>query len=329
MVSASDRASAPVLLTGATGFVGRSLYPFLVDAGYRVRCAARRPEAARSAHPDREWVRLDLDDPPSVDAALEGCRAAFFLIHRMSDRADYEDRERRDALQFAEAAERAGVERIVYLGGMKPDGRLSKHLRSRVVCGEALRAGNVPVVELRAAMIMGAGSESWRIVRDLSARLPIMLLPSWLDSRSQPIDIRDVCFALTKALELPDDQIGCHDLPGPETLSARDIIVRVCRLLGHDPWTVRIPVVTPKLSSYWIRLVTRANPKLARELVDGLREDLVAPDAGFWKLYPEHERWSFDAAAKRALTEEDEGLSERTRKTEAWLRRLRLFRNPG
>ena len=322
---ANEAESKPVLLTGATGFVGRSLYPFLVDAGHRVRCAARRPDDARAAHPDREWVRLDLDDPPTVDAALEGCRAAFFLIHRMSDRSDYEEQERRDAERFARAAERAGVERIVYLGGMKPEGRLSKHLRSRVVCGEALRSTSVPVVELRAAMVIGSGSESWRIVRDLSARLPFMLLPTWLESRSQPIGIRDVCFALTKALELPDDQAGCHDLPGPETLSAKEILVRVSRLLGHDPWTVRVPVVTPKLSSYWIQLVTRANPKLARELVDGLREDLVSPDAGFWKMYPDYERSSFDAAAERALTEENEGLSDRTRKTEAWLQRLRGF----
>jgi len=315
--------AATVLLTGATGFVGRNLYPFLVDHGYRVRCAARSPDRARQRYPDRDWVKLDLDEPSTVDAALEGCQAAYFLIHRMSDRRDYEERERRDALLFAQASQRAQVKRIVYLGGMKPAGRSSKHLRSRVVCGEALRSTLVPVVELRAAMIIGSGSESWRIVRDLSARLPFMLLPTWLESRSQPIDIRDVCFALTKALELSEDQTGCHDLPGPETMSAQDVLVRVSRLLGHDPWTVRVPVVTPKLSSYWIQLVTRANPKLARELVDGLREDLVAADGGFWKLYPEHHRWSFDDAAQRALTEEDEGLSERTRKTEAWLRRLR------
>jgi len=246
-----------------------------------------------------------------------------FLIHRMGDRSDYEDRERRDAFAFAEAARRAGVHRVVYLGGMKPRGRTSRHLRSRVVCGEALRSSGLSVVELRAAMVIGSGSESWRIVRDLSARLPFMLLPAWLDSRSQPIDVRDVCFALARAVGLPESRDGVHDLPGPETLSAREILQRVCRLMGHDPWTIRIPLVTPRLSSYWIQLVTRANPKLARELVDGLREDLVADDEGFWKLFPEHHRIPFDQAARRALDDEQGSLTERSQRAEAFLSRLR------
>lgn len=317
------------MLTGATGFVGRSLFPHLKQAGYTVRCAARDPSRARRQFPDRDWVRLDLDDPETLHAALADCRAAFFLVHRMSDRSDYEERERRDALQFAAAAKAAGVERLVYLGGMKPDGTPSKHLRSRLVCGEALRSQGVPTVELRAAMVIGSGSESWRIVRDLSARLPVMLLPSWLDSRSQPIDVRDVCVALTEALEIPESEVGVHDLPGPETLSAKDILQRVSRLMGHDPWTVRVPVVTPKLSSYWIRLVTRANPKLARELVDGLREDLVSPDDGFWRLLPDHQRTSFDEAASDALSAEHDSLSDRMRKTEAWLQRFRPHLSPS
>lgn len=312
-----------VLLTGATGFIGRSVYPHLVNAGYRVRCGARRLEAARGAHPDRDWVRLDLDEPDTLGPALDGCRAALFLVHRMSDRADYEERERSDALAFSEASERAGLGRIVYLGGMLPAGTASRHLRSRSVCGEALRQSQVSVVELRAAMVIGSGSESWRIVRDLSSRLPVMLLPAWLDSRSQPIAIEDVCFALTRALSLPPDCAGAHDLPGPETISAREILERVSRLIGHDPWTVRIPVVTPKLSSYWIQLVTRANPRLARELVDGLREDLTAPDDGFWKLVPEHARIPFDEAARRALAEEQGSLSPATQRAEAWLQRFR------
>jgi uncharacterized protein YbjT (DUF2867 family) len=313
-----------VLLTGSTGFVGRNLYPLLCERGYRVVNATREPERARQALPDREFRRLEVTEPESIEAAMQGCQAAFFLIHGMAGGAGYDEVERRSALAFREAAERAGVSRIIYLGGIRPRGPISRHLSSRLRTGELLRAGNVPTLELQASMIIGAGSESWRIVRDLAARLPIMLLPRWLDTQSQPIDIADVIYALAMALEVPLPSSRALALPGPEVLSAKDIIMRTARLLGSRPVALRVPVVTPKLSSYWITWVTRADQRISEELVEGLRSDLVADDEGLWQLLPEYQRTSFDEAARRALLDEQRDLSLRSRMAELVIRTLSL-----
>lgn len=313
-----------VLLTGATGFVGRNLFPLLSERGYHVINATRDPARAHLAFPDREFRRLDVTDAASAEQALEGCQAAFYLVHGMAAGAGYAEVERRSAVAFREAAERAGVSRIIYLGGIRPCGPISRHLSSRLHVGEILRAGPVPTLELQASMIIGGGSESWRIVRDLAARLPIMLLPRWLDNQSQPIGVQDVTFALARALELPLAVSQALPLPGPEVLSAREIILRTARLLGSDPWAVRVPVVTPKLSSYWITWVTRADQRISEELVEGLRSDLVSEDDGFWRLVPEYTRMSFDSAARAALLHEQSELSMRSRVAELIIRTLSL-----
>jgi uncharacterized protein YbjT (DUF2867 family) len=154
-------------------------------------------------------------------------------------------------------------------------------------------------------MIVGHGSISWQIVRDLAARLPAMLLPRWLETRSQPVAIDDVVHAIVAALELPLKEAGIHDLPGPETLTAKEILLRIAALRGTRPVTVGVPVLSPHLSSYWLKFVTGADYRVARELVDGLSSDLVAPNDGLWRLLPDHRRLSFDEAARRALLEQD------------------------
>jgi uncharacterized protein YbjT (DUF2867 family) len=263
-------------------------------------------------------VRLEVTDFESIFATMQGCDAAVYLVHSMADHKHYEKAERRSAVHFAHAAEQAGLSRIVYLGGTEPAGKPSRHLRSRLRTGELLRAGNVPAVELQASMIIGPGSESWRIVRDLAARLPVMLLPRWSESRSQPIHIDDVTSAIRHALTVDVPGSMVYPLPGPEILSAREIILRTAALLGRQPRTMSVPVITPRLSSYWISLVTRADPHIARQLVAGLCSDLIAPDEGFWKLLPEHRRVPFEEAAKRALLAEAATLPLRSRLTE-WL----------
>jgi uncharacterized protein YbjT (DUF2867 family) len=295
--------SPRVLLTGATGFVGGRLYPALVANGCVVRCASRDPARAETAFPGREWVYLDVDEPDTLEPALAGCSSAVYLVHGMAEGGAYQRREEAAARAFARAARRAGVERVVYLGGVQPHGHASKHLESRRVTGEALRTDFPGTVELRAGMIVGAGSESWRICRDLASRLPVMVLPRWLRSRSQPVAIQDVVAALRAALtaRVPP---GCYDLPGPETLSAREILVRIARLRGMDPLMVSVPVVTPKLSSYWIRWVTDANAELATELVEGLRSDLIATGPSLWDRIPRRSLVTFDEAARKALAEE-------------------------
>ena len=267
---------------------------------------------------------MDATEPRSVEEAMSGCQAAFYLVHGLGGGPGYEDVERRSAQTFRDAAERAGVSRIVYLGGIRPTGKPSRHLESRLRTGEILRAGKVPTLELQATMIIGGGSESWRIVRDLAARLPIMVLPKWLDSVSQPIAIDDVVFALVKALEWPLSANRILTLPGPEALSAREILLRTARLLGSRPVVFRVPVVTPRLSSYWIRLVTRANQRISEELVEGLRSDLIAEDDGFWRYAPEYARTIFDAAAQAALVEEQQELSFQSRVAEHVIRALTL-----
>ena len=214
-------------------------------------------------------------------------------------------REQAAAETFAAAAERAGVERIVYLGAIAPQGSPSEHLRSRIEVGRVLRAGRVSTLELRAPIIVGFGSASWRIVRDLAARLPAMVLPRWLRSRSEPVAIDDVIVALATGSRLPLTGSASFDLPGPEIVTYREVLVRTARLLGHRRLcVVDAPVLSPRLSSQWIRLVTAADWAVARELVVGLTHDLIARSDEYWQLTAHPGLLRFDEAARRALDEE-------------------------
>lgn len=310
-----------VLVTGATGFVGQRLVARLTQRGVAVRCASRSPESARRRWPGQSWVPLDVADDASVAAAVSGVRAAYYLVHSMAEGAGYAARDRSGADRFRVAAAAAGLERIVYLGGVAPQGTPSAHLASRLETGRILRLGPVPTIELRASMIIGSGSESWRICRDLAARLPLMVLPRWLESHSQPVAIDDVIEALTEALTLPLTGSTVFDLPGPEVMTGKDILLRVAHLRGMRPRMVSVPVLTPRLSSYWLRLVTGADFTVARELIAGLTTDLLATEPPFWERMPGHRLLPFEAAARRALAEEGD-LSLPTRTIELLARRL-------
>lgn len=291
-----------VVVAGASGFVGRHLVDRLLSDGDDVGCGARDPVASAGKHPGRDWVALDVDREETLDRALEGADSAVFLVHRLRDADhDIERLEEGAATRFLRAAERHGVRRIVYLGGPSAD---SPHLRARVRTGEVLRSGRVSTIELRAGMVVGAGSESWTIVRDLALRLPVMVLPRWMKSRSQPIWIGDVAAALAYAVS--DDLVGSawFSLPGPETLTAEQMLVRVAAHVGMRPARIRVPVLTPRLSSHWIRLFSRADYTVARQLVDGLGGDLIAPDDGYWLRAVGIPRTSFDEAVDRALADE-------------------------
>ena len=295
-----------VLLTGATGFVGGAVRPALAGQGWRVRCLTRDAARARRRAPELDWVQGDVSDGGSCAAALQGCLAALYLVHGIGEGGDYHRHEVMAASTFSRAAAAAGVERIVYLGGVAPaEGAGSEHLRSRLDVGEALRGGPVKTIELRASMIVGHGSLSWLIVRDLAARLPVMVLPRWLRSRTQPVAIDDVVIALVRALDSPLAQSACFDIPGPAALSGKEILEETARVMGlPHPRMVGLPLLSPRLSSLWVRFVTRAQWSIAREVVVGLTEDLLAQDDRFWQRIDHPGRLSFADAARLALDAE-------------------------
>ena len=302
MSTQNDRNRKTILLTGATGFVGRAVRPALEAEGWHVRCLTRNVERAQGLDPNADWVQGNVGDPDSCSRALKGCEAALYLVHGIGEGDDYHAQEVAAAKVFSSAAGHAGLKRIVYLGGVSPSGRGSDHLRSRIDVGEALRSGPVVTVELRASMIVGHGSLSWLIVRDLAARLPFMLLPRWLKSRTEPVAIDDVVAALKGAINLELDDSAWFDIPGPDALSGKEFLEQTAQVMGlRRPWMISVPLLTPRLSSLWLRLMTRAQWSIAREVVVGLTEDLLATDAKFWDLIGHSERLTFTQAAERAL----------------------------
>ncbi len=294
------------LVTGATGFIGRALVPALRARGWSVVAASRHPVARTSAGVD--WKTCDLLQAESLAPALEGVKAAYYLVHSMGQgHASFREVELRAAQNFAAAAAKAGLERIIYLGGPAPRGLPSEHLSSRLRVGEILRSGSVPALELRASMVIGSGGASWQIVRDLTLRLPFMVLPRWLRSRTRPVALDDVVVALVAAADLPLQGSAWFDLPGPETLTGRQILERIAAIRGRRLVALDLPFLTPQLSALWLRFVTRTDLSLARELVGGLTQDLLPRDERYWQLIGHTRLQSFDEAARRALATEAHG----------------------
>ncbi|MCA2981247.1 MAG: NAD(P)H-binding protein [Myxococcaceae bacterium] len=290
------------LVTGATGFVGRALVPALVRAGVEVRATSRKPRAPEAAV---SWVTCDVSSREGLGRALEGIDVAYFLVHGMGGgAANYAAHEAETARTFAEVAQARGVGRIVYLGGVAPAREPSVHLQSRLTVGEVLRAGGVPTLELRASMIVGAGSASWKMVRDLALRLPAMVLPRWTRSATCPVAIDDVVTALVAAKDAPLPKSEWFDLPGPEVMTGAEVLSRLAALEGRVVPALPVPLLSPSLSSWWLKLVTGADFSLARELVLGFTSDLLPRDDRYWALIGAPPRVPFDEAARRARADE-------------------------
>ena len=272
-----------MLVAGATGYVGGRLVPALLECGHRLRCIARQPEKL-SGVPwiDRvETVRADIETGEGLASAFDGVAAAYYLVHSIGSGGDWERRDVRAALHFREAAAAAGVRQIVYLGGLGDDatGTLSPHLASRQEVGRVLAAGPVPVTELRAAVVIGSGSASFEMLRHLVEVLPAMVTPSWVRTRCQPIAIRDVLGYLTAVLLEPNAFGRVFEIGGAEVVNYAEMMILYAELAGlRRRLVLPVPVLSPRLSSWWIRVVTPLPVDLARTLVDSLANEVIVRD---------------------------------------------------
>ncbi|PSM40720.1 DUF2867 domain-containing protein [Streptomyces dioscori] len=298
------------LVTGATGYIGGRLVPELLAEGHRVRCVARSPGALRD-HPwasDVEVVRGDVTDAESVAAAMRDIDVAYYLVHALGTGKGFEETDRRAARIFGEQARAAGVRRIVYLGGLTPAGvperELSPHLRSRAEVGRVLLDSGVPTTVLRAAVIIGSGSASFEMLRYLTERLPVMVTPNWVHTRIQPIAVRDVLRTLVGSARMPDDVSRAFDIGGPEILTYRQMMVRYAALAGLPRrLIVPVPVLTPRLSSHWVGLVTPVPRSIARPLTESLRHEVVCHEHDIARYVPDPpgRPIPFDEAVRLAL----------------------------
>lgn len=303
-----------VAVLGATGYIGGRLVPRLLDSGYQVRCLVRSPGKLQ----DRDWAeraeihQTDLNDTAAIARSLAGCQAVYYLVHSMvSAGAEYVEEDRRLALNVAEAARQAGVGRIIYLGGLGETGAgLSAHLASRREVEHALASTGVPVTVFRAAMIIGSGSASFEILRYLVERLPVMITPKWVSTPCQPVAVRNVIGYLVGALAVPGTSGAVFDIGGPDVMPYRDIMQIMAEELGlRRRWIIPVPVLTPRLSSYWIHLVTPLSHRIAKPLAEGLRNPVVCRDSRVTTLIPQ-ELLGVREAIRAALGQLSEGSVE-------------------
>lgn len=299
-----------ILVTGATGYIGGRLVPRLVQSGCRVRVLVRsRSRAlARSWHPRVEVAVGDVLDPEVLAEALAGIDTAYYLIHSMSSGADFHERDIQAARAFGRAAKETGVKRIIYLGGLgDPASKLSRHLRSRQSTGQALRESGVPVTEFRAAVIVGAGSLSFEMIRYLVERLPVMICPKWIYSRIQPIAIDDLLEYLVSALDALESQGRIIEIGGQDVVTYKDMMLGYARARGLRRLLLPVPVLTPRLSAYWVHWMTPIHAGISSALIEGLHNDVIVTNDLARTLFPHVEPMDYDAAIARVMDDLNAG----------------------
>lgn len=301
----------PIMLTGATGYVGGRLLALLEKRNLRVRCLTRRPEALSGRTGERtEVVAGDVMNRPSLDAAMQGVDTAYYFVHSMGASGDFESEDRIAAANFAQAASASGVRRIIYLGGLgNPHQKLSKHLRSRQETGDILRAHHARVVEFRASIVIGSGSLSFEMIRALVERLPVMICPLWVQVKAQPIAVEDLLSYLLAALELPPGPSQVYEIGGPDQVSYGQIMHEYARQRGLTRWMIPVPLLTPHLSSLWLGLVTPLYARVGRKLVESLRNPTLVSNNLAATTFSVRPRTVRDAIA-RALKNEDREFAE-------------------
>jgi uncharacterized protein YbjT (DUF2867 family) len=275
------------LVFGASGYIGSHLVPFLTSRGQRVRAVSRNHLVLEGREwPDVECASADALRSETLAQVLRDVDVAYYLVHSMAAGANFNELDLRAAANFRDAAAQAGIRRIIYLGGLIPNNPESVHLQSRYETGEILREGLVPVTEIRAGMIIGPGSAAFEVMRDLVNNLPVMITPRWVFSRSPPIALPDLLAYLRAVADI--DQAGgqIYDAAGPEVLTYAEIMRRLARMLKRTIVIIPVPVLTPRLSSYWLRLVTSVPVNIARALIDGLKHDVLANNEALQALVP-------------------------------------------
>lgn len=294
-----------VVVTGATGYIGGRLIPRLLTEGYTVRVIARDPSRLEG----REWCdqveifQGDALESKTLEPALQGAAAAYYLIHSMMSGSGFQERDRLAARGFSSEARKAGVERLIYLGGLgDPNANLSAHLRSRQDTGSYLRESGVPVVEFRAGIVVGAGSISFEMIRYLTERVPVMIAPRWVFTRTQPISIRNVLDYLVAGLDLQTDESQVIEIGGPEVMTYEDMLLGFADVRGLSRFLIPVPVLTPRLSSYWVHWVTPIPAAIARPLIEGLRNEVVVHSEAARRLFPHINPIPYKQAVSEALS---------------------------
>ncbi len=291
-----------VLVAGASGFVGRRLCPALIEAGHEVRAMTRHPDTYSGAG---EPIGADVSDEASLERAVDGCDAAYYLVHSLAD-SDFQQRDADAARSFADAAAKAGLSQIVYLGGLGDDSDdLSAHLRSRRDVEKLLASTGVAVTSLRAGIIVGHGGISWEMTRQLVEHLPAMITPRWVHTRTQPIAVEDVVRYLVGVLAVPEALSRSFDIGGPEVLEYVEMLRRVAAIEGRHLLIVPVPLLSPSLSSRWLSLVTDVDVQTGRSLIDSMSNEVVVRDDSIRRVVP-FDPLGYDAAVLTALGERAE-----------------------
>lgn len=296
-----------ILLAGASGYVGGRLLEVLQAFGYPVRCLARHPEfLTPRVRPETVVVKGDCLDAASMAGAFTGVHTAYYLVHSMGSSGDFAEQDRTAAANFAVAARAAGVQRIIYLGGLgHGDEQLSPHLRSRQETGDALRASGVPVVELRASIILGSGSLSFELIRALVERLPVMIAPRWVRTPAQPIAIEDVLAYLLAAIELPAGQDAIFEIGGVDRVSYAGIMAEYARQRGLRRLMIPVPFLTPRLSSLWLGLTTPLYARIGRKLIASVENETTVQDDRALRVFS-IKPMGLRQAIRRAIENEDQ-----------------------
>lgn len=305
-----DMSNRLILLTGASGYVGGRLRRLLERGGHRLRCLSRNPAyLAPRTLPRTEVVAGDVLDPDSLRRALDGVSVAFYLVHAMGSSGDFSDQDRAGAANFAAAARAAGVAKLIYLGGLGDDRNLSKHLDSRHEVGRILAGSGVPTIELRASIIIGSGSVSFEMIRSLVEKLPVMITPRWVRLQAQPIAIEDVLSYLVECLEDRFTDSSIYEIGGPDRVSYGDLMLEYARQKSLRRWILPVPVLSLRLSSLWLGLVTPVYARIGRKLIESLRHSTVVNDVRAERDFRTRPR-GYREAIRRALLNEDLQLAE-------------------